>query len=266
MEFLYYPGCTLSTTAKILDKQARSIAAALDLSFTEIENWQCCGATFPLNADEIAPKLAAVRALIQARNQNKPLVTLCAACHHVMKQVNHQAKNDADFRTAITSYDADLFYAGEATVLHFMEVLRDYVGFDALRDLLEYPLKGRKIGAYYGCMLLRPSDVMGFDDAENPQIFEEYIRALGAVPVSYPMRNECCGGYRAPEDALGCANLVERIAKSAAGRGAETLITACPLCLYQMVEHSGGAVDVCYFTEILAEALGVDDDDDDSND
>jgi len=252
----------------MLDKQARSIAAALDLSLEEIAHWQCCGASFPLDADEIAPKLAAIRVLVQARDKNKPLVTLCAACHHVMKQVNHQAKNDADFRASITLYDKDLTYAGETTVLHFMEVLRDYVGFDALRDKLEYPLKGRRIGAYYGCLLLRPSDVMQFDDAENPQVFEDFIRALGATAVTYPMRNECCGRYRSLEDALGCANLVERIAKSAADRGAETLITACPLCLYQLVEHSGGQVDVCYFTEILAEALGVDDEfdyDDDDN-
>jgi len=183
-----------------------------------------------------------------------------------MKQVNHQAKNDADFRAAIAQYDADLTYAGEATVLHFMEVLRDYVGFDALRKQIAFPLKGRRIGAYYGCLLLRPSEVMAFDDAENPRLLEDFIQALGATAVTYPMRNECCGGYRSLEDALGCANLVERIAKSAAGRGAEMLVTACPLCQYQLVEHSGGAVDVCYFTEILAEALEIDDDEDDFDD
>jgi len=256
----------MSTTAKMLDKQARNAARALGLDFQDVTDWQCCGAVFPLNSDEIAPKLAAIRVLVQARDKGKTLVTLCAACHHVMKQVNHQAKNDAAFRAAIASYDATLTYAGEATVLHFMEVLRDYVGFENLRAKLEYPLKGRKIGAYYGCLLLRPADVMCFDDAENPRLLEDFIQALGATAITYPMRNECCGGYRSLDDALGCANLVERVAKSAAGRGAETLITACPLCLYQLVEHSGGTVDVCYFMELLAEALGLDEDDDEDDD
>jgi len=245
----------------MLNQQARAAAAALDIDFEDVADWQCCGASFPLNADEIAPKLAAIRILVQARDKNKPLVTLCAACHHVMKQVNHQAKNDATFRAAIAQYDDALTYAGEATVLHFMEVLRDHVGFDKLRKHVEYPLKGQKIGAYYGCLLLRPAAVMGFDDPENPRIMEDFIQALGATAVTYPMRNECCGGYRSLEDAAECANLVECIAKSAAQRGVQMLVTACPLCQYQLVEHSGGKLDVCYFTEILTEALGLDDDD-----
>ncbi|MCL2603720.1 MAG: heterodisulfide reductase-related iron-sulfur binding cluster [Defluviitaleaceae bacterium] len=262
MDFLYYPGCTLSTTAKQLDECARLCAEKLRIKLEEIESWQCCGAVFPLTSCRIDTKLAAVRVLVQARNKGKPLVTLCAACHHVIKQVNHQAANDAEFRQTIKNYDADLLYAGEATVYHYMEVLRQHVGFDTIKERITNPQKGRRIGAYYGCLLLRPGEVIQFDDAENPRILEDFIRALGAKAVSYPMRNECCGGYRALEDGDKTKALTEKVIASAVSHGAQALVTACPLCQYQMAMASGGELDVCYFTELLAEALDIDDIDD----
>lgn len=262
MEFLYYPGCTLSTTAKYLDRCARGAAAALGIVFEEVENWQCCGAVFSLDPEQTAHKLSAVRVLQQTRDKGKTLVTLCAACHHVLKQVNHQAKTDAEFRVTVQNYDASLAYAGEARVMHFAEILRDVITFKELEKLVTNPLRGRKFAVYYGCLLLRPADVMQFDDAENPHIFEDLLQALGTRAVTFPMRNECCGGYRALEDANACAAHVQRVVDSALSRGADTLVTACPLCQYQLVEHAAGRLDVCYFTEVLAEALGIEDDDD----
>jgi len=255
--FAYYPGCTLSTTASKLDRYARLAAAALGFALEEIENWQCCGAVFPLATDEIAPKLPAIRALNHAKEKNLPLVTLCSACHHVFKQVNHQAKNDKDFCAAIKKYDNDLDYAGEVEVLHYMEVLQQYIGFDKIKEKVTNPLKGRKIGAYYGCMLLRPSEVLQFDDPENPAIFEDFLRAIGAEPIRHPYRNECCGGYRTLKDKKKTEAMTEKVINSAAAKGANELITACPLCQYNVAALPGGALPIYYFTELLAEALGL---------
>jgi len=257
MTFAYYPGCTLSTTAKKLDNYARLSANVLGFTLQEIENWQCCGAVFPLGTDEIAPKLAVVRALHQAKEKGLALVTLCSACFHVFKQVNHQAKNDKDFCTTIKKYDNDLDYNGEATVLHYMEVLKRYIGFDAIKEKVTTPLKGRKIGAYYGCMLLRPSEVLDFDDPENPAMFEDLLRSLGAEPVRYPYRNECCGGYCTLKDKEKTAEMSCKIVKSAMAKGAGELITACPLCQYNVTALSDEKLPIRYFTEILAEALGL---------
>ena len=251
MVFLYYPGCTLSTTAKKLDHYARACANTLGFTLEEIENWQCCGAVFPLGTDEVAPKLAVVRALIQAQEKGLPLVTLCAACYHVFKQVNHQAQTDKDFCQTLQQYDSNLNYDGSVEVLHYMEVLQRHIGFDALKQKVTAPLTGRKIGAYYGCMLLRPSHILQFDDPENPTIFEDFIAALGATPVRYPYRNECCGGYRALNDKEKVTAMCEKIVNSATAKGAEELITACPLCQYNLGNPA------LYFTEILAQALEV---------
>ena len=252
MTYSYYPGCTLKTKAVKLDTYARRSAQALGITLEEIDEWQCCGAVYPLGTDEIASKLAAVRVLIAAKKKNQIVVTLCSACHHVLKRVNDDMKNDADIKLKANNYLEEEPYNGETEVLHFMEVLHKHIGFDKLKEKIKNPLKDRKIGAYYGCMLLRPSDIMLFDDPENPSILEGFIAACGAAPVSYPLRNECCGGYISLKEKERAAKMAFKITENAARQGADELITACPLCLYNIKE-----MPVIYFTEILAEALGV---------
>ena len=258
MKYSYYPGCTLRTKAKDLDAYARASAKALGFELEEIENWQCCGGVYPLGSDEIATKLSSVRALNEAKEKGQDLVTLCSACHHVIKRVNDDMRNVEDIRTRANNYmQLDEPYAGETNVLHYLEVLRDRVGFDELKKKVVNPLKGRKIGAYYGCLLLRPSTVLAFDDPENPQIIEDFIRAIGAEPVVYPYRNECFGGYISLKEKEMSGRMSCNIVDSAAGAGAEMLITACPLCMYNLNKSGSGKIPVYYFTELLAEALGV---------
>ena len=258
MKFSYYPGCTLKTKAKELDAFGRLSAAKLGVELEEIENWQCCGAVYPQAEDEIATKLSAVRALDAAKQKNQELLTLCSACHHVIKRVNNDLRTDTEIREKVNNYlRPETPYAGETEVLHYLEVLRDRVGFDALREKVVHPLTCRKIGAYYGCLLLRPSRELGFDDPENPQVLEDFLRALGAEPVVYAMRNECCGGYTTLENRQYAAKQAQKVLDNAAACGAQELITACPLCMYNLTENTDGRLPVRYFTELLAEALGV---------
>ena len=258
MKYSYYPGCTLRTKAKDLDAYARASAKVLGFELEEIENWQCCGGVYPLGTDEIATKLSSVRALNEAKEKGQDLVTLCSACHHVIKRVNDDMKNVEYIRTRANNYmQLEEPYAGETTVLHFLEVLRDRVGFDTLKEKVVNPLKGKKIGAYYGCLLLRPGKIMAFDNPENPSVIEDFIRAIGAEPVIYPYRNECCGGYISLKEKEMAENMSKKVTDSAKGFGAEMLITACPLCLYNLKKNGNQTLPVYYFTELLAEALGV---------
>ena len=256
MKYSYYPGCTLRNKAKDLDLYARKCAVALGFELEELTDWQCCGGVYPLGSDEIASKLPSVRALNDAKQKGQDLVAVCSACYHVLKRVNDDMVNVADIQTRANNYMAlEEPYKGETAVLHFLEVLRDRVGFEELKKKVVNPLTGRKIGAYYGCLLLRPSDVMAFDDPENPTILEDFIRALGATPVVYPYRNECCGGYISLKEPNLAASMCDKITSSAAGFEADCLVTACPLCKYNL--NKSGKLPIVYFTELLAEALGV---------
>ena len=260
MKVSYFPGCTLKNKAKDLDLYAYKSAEALGVTLEEIENWQCCGGVFTTANDEVATKLSSIRALKYAGEKEQPLVTVCSACHNVIKQTNYAMQNNSQFADKVNRYmAADGGYNGETQVYHYLEMLRDLVGFDALKEKVVNSLKGKKIAAYYGCLLLRPNSVMRMDDPENPTIMEDFIRALGADAVVYAKRNECCGGYisvESPESAKRNSNAIIENAKAA---GAEMIITACPLCKYNLVKN-GADIPVVYITELLAEALGVKED------
>lgn len=256
MKVSYFPGCTLKTKAKDLDLYSRKCAQALGITLEEVEDWQCCGGVFTTSSDEIATKLSSVRALKLANQKGQPLVTVCSACHNVIKQTNSAMKNDQTFRLKANNYMGEEPYDGQTEVLHYLELLRDKVGFDILKEKVVNSLAGKKVAAYYGCLLLRPSKVMAMDDPENPTIMEDMIRALGGEPVIYANRNECCGGYMAIEDKASAAEKSKKITNNAAMQGAEIIVTACPLCLYNL-KKNGTDVPVVYFTELLVQALGI---------
>ena len=238
MNYSYFPGCTLKTKGAQLDRAGRLAAEKLGFSLCEIPEWQCCGAVYPQSNDEIATRLSSVRAL--------------------MADMQHSE----DIRTKVNNYlKPETPYAGETRVLHYLEVLRDEIGWDKVKEAVVKPLTGRKIGAYYGCMLLRPSREMQFDDPENPKMLEDFIRAIGAEPVIYAQRNECCGGYMAVENNAYAAKQARKITDNAKAQGAELLITACPLCSYNLLHNTDGKLPVVYFTELLAEALGCGEED-----
>lgn len=259
--FTYYPGCTLRTKAKELDKYARLSAEALGITLEEPEQWQCCGGAYTTARDEIATKLSAVRTLNAAKELDRPLVTVCSACHNVIKQTNYDISHDEEMALKINNYlSLDKPYNGETTVYHYLEMLRDVVGFDNLAKKVVNPFKGKKIAAYYGCLLLRPSKALAMDDPENPSIMEDFIKAIGGTQVIYAQRNECCGGYITMEDKAQAAKRSSAVMNSAESQGADMLITACPLCLYNLKKNSGSELPVYYFTELLAEALGLKED------
>ena len=247
--FTYYPGCTLRTKAKDLDTYARSSAEALGIALVEPENWQCCGGAYTTATNEVATKLSAVRTLM-AGKESEGLVTVCSACHNVIKQTNYDISRNESMQNKVKQYlGLDEAYTGETTVYHYLELLRDVVGFDNL--------KGKKIAAYYGCLLLRPSKALAMDNPENPTIMEDFIKAIGGTPVIYAQRNECCGGYITMEDKAQAQKRSAAVMDSAQNMGADMIITACPLCLYNLKKNSGSEMPVYYFTELLAEALGL---------
>ncbi len=260
MKVSYFPGCTLKNKAKDLDLYSYKTAEALGVTLEEIEEWQCCGGVFTTANDEVATKLSSVRALKYAADKGQPLVTVCSACHNVIKQTNHAMQTNSQFADKVNRYMAnDGAYNGETLVYHYLELLRDEVGFNTLKEKVVNSLKGKKIGAYYGCLLLRPNGVMRMDDPENPTIMEDFIKALGADAVVYAKRNECCGGYISAESPETAKKNSMAIINNAKAQGAEMIITACPLCKYNLVKN-GADIPVVYFTELLAEALGVKED------
>ena len=258
MRYHYFPGCTLKGQAQNMESTTMAAASALGIELVELEEWQCCGAVYPLYEDELITLLSPVRSLAAAKGE--PLVSLCAACHHVLKRAQELMQRNEEARNKVTDY-LEVDYAGEGRVLHFLEVLRDDLGFEKLSEMIKKPLEGKKVAAYYGCLLLRPSKVMQFDNPENPTIMEDMLKAIGAEPVKTPYRTECCGAYLSVTEEAVARDTVSRIIASARSVGAEAIITACPLCRYNLencaADDGKEKMKVYYFSELLAEAMGL---------
>lgn len=279
MKYLYYPGCTLHEKARAYDASGRDSAMALGIDLEEMPRWSCCGTVFPLTRLDLVGILSPVRTLADARRLGHgEIVTLCTFCYNVLKRTNHAMRSDEDRRRRINAYLEDEVrreggdyrqYAGEVRVLHLLEVLRDRLGFHALREKTLRPLEGLRVAPYYGCLLLRPGAEMQLDDPEHPTILEEMLEAIGCTVVDFPHKVECCGSYlglSSPEVAI---QISKEILEMARGMGADALALACPLCAYNLADRqkemrekhpSFEGIPVVYFTELLGMAMKVGDD------
>ena len=268
MKIGYYPGCTLKAKAKNLDESAIRSLAALDVELVELERWNCCGAVYNLADDDLIHFLAPVRDLIRARDQgHDKLVTLCSMCYNTLARANLMMRDEPEKRDALNDFmDEETDYAGEVEVVHMLPFLRDEIGWEKLGAAVKRPLEGMKVAPYYGCTLTRPREI-DIDGAPTPQVFEDFLAAIGAEPVPFPESQTCCGSYNIvshPDAALG---KVAEIVADAGAHEADAMAMSCPLCEYNVgrrqpdaLEKSEGTapLPVFYFTQLLALALGLD--------
>jgi heterodisulfide reductase subunit B len=276
MEYLYYPGCTLAEKARSYDLSGRAAAAALGIELLEMSDWTCCGTTFPLTHRGIVGLVAPVRTLVNSRRSGyEELLTLCSFCYNVFKRTNHAIRNDELERRRVNAYLDDEYrrageeyadYEGDVEVVHLLEVLRDRVGFAALREAVKRPLAGLRVAPYYGCLLLRPGAEIGLDDPDEPTILEDMLAAAGCEVIDFPHRVECCGSYlglSSPDVALQTSY---EIVHTASRFGADVLAVVCPLCAYNLDRRQSAMADrfsgfppvpVLYFTQILGLALEI---------
>lgn len=267
MELLYYPGCTLKTSAKNLEATAYAVAEALGHKLVEMDEWNCCGVVASLTTDNLMQHLAPMRNLVHVEDQgHDTVVTLCDMCYNTLKQTDLRVKeSDEDLKTLNDFMDLENDYRRSVRVLHFLEFLRDEVSFSVLKKKVVKPLKGMKIMPYYGCMLLRPREV-ALDDAEEPKVLSDLLRALGAEVVDSPYKIECCGSYNTLNQKEMTSRRAQRISTFGVERGAEAMILTCPLCRFNLDVRGKEAEDmfdgytqipVFYYTQLIALALGL---------
>lgn len=264
MSVAYFPGCTLSTKAAGYDRSGRAVAQTLGMTFEELPEWQCCGATFPLATDNTMALIAPTRLLTQAQKAGGHVTTLCAICFHVLRRTQYFLEKKPEALERINWFTEEP-YEGTTRVSHFLELLRDELTWEGLSAKVTKPLKGLKVAPYYGCLLLRPQAEIGLDSADEPRILHDCIRALGAEVVDFPYQMECCGSYLAVSKPEVPEKLSQEIVASARQHGAQALVTACPLCQFnldypqrpQSLTSFGEEIPVLYFTQLIAVALGL---------
>ncbi|MFO7674875.1 MAG: CoB--CoM heterodisulfide reductase iron-sulfur subunit B family protein [bacterium] len=263
----YYPGCTLHTKAKSLDEVARRVALKLDIELVEMPAWTCCGAIYNTNTDDLASQLGPVRNLARASQLGDRLVTLCAACYNVLKRARVALEDEKDERTGRRLLDfIDEEYRPGLRVVHYLEVLRDDVGWEAIKARAGRSLDGLRVASYYGCLMSRPRAVMELGDATDPHVLDDLMAAIGAEPVPFDFKTKCCGGYLVVSRREVAENCSRRVVENAREAGAEVMTTSCPLCHYNIDalqsdiaarEKKFKPIPILYFPKLVGLALGM---------
>lgn len=255
----YYPGCSLEATGKEYDLSTRAVCAALGLELAELEDWNCCGATSAHNLDHLLALALPARNIARAQGMGLDVAVPCAACYSRLKKADYILRNDEEMRGEIEAA-AGFDFNGESKVVSLLEALVSRVGLDVIKQRVVKPLNELPVVCYYGCLLVRPPEVAGFDRVEHPQVMDRLVETLGAVPLNWSYKTECCGASLALTNTGVVEGLVGRIAEAAREAGAAAIVTACPLCqsnLEMRQPRGTGAVPALYFTELMGLAMGL---------
>lgn len=263
MKISYYPGCDLYTKAKPLNTSIQVSFKTIGVELLELSHWYCCGTTFTLARDNRMSLIAPLRTLANAQKNDGAVLVPCSICYNTFKRANYIFKQEPDTLSIINEHLGES-YKGDEKIVHPFEFLRD--NKDLVKNHIKKDLKKMKLGCYYGCYLLRPEEEIQFDDPESPSLMEEFVSLLGAAPINFPLKVECCGSYLVVNSPDAAVEASYRILKNAKGEGAEAIITSCPLCHYNLDSlqermsnsHSDfKPVPILYFSQILAIALDI---------
>ncbi len=267
MKLAYYPGCVAQESGKELDMATRWVAKALGIELVSFPSFSCCGSGFLDEANEVLNIALNARNLAIAERAGLDLLTICSTCQGMLTLANVRL-GDPKVKARVDGAlrPLGIEYRGTTKVKHLLQVLTEDIGLDAIRAKVTRPLDGLKVGAFYGCHLLRPADEMGWESAEEPHSFEDLLSVLGASPVYYRGRMMCCGfpiQFVKPETA---SKIAGKQIVDAKAHGAEAMATPCPLCHIsldgyqnQAAKAVGHSLDmpVLHLPQVVGLALGA---------
>ena len=263
----YYPGCSLHGTSREFDESLRAVAAELGIGLTEIADWNCCGASSGHTTDHLLGVALPTRNLALAEAQGFGTVLApCAACYNRLSAARLAIATEEGLAEQMPDILGHAF-ANSVEVRNAVELLRDAsttIEEKVAAALAPNPLEGVKLAAYYGCLLVRPFEVCGYDDPEQPTSMDDVIKACGADDVDWDMKVECCGGAFSVSRTASVLRLGRAIIDNARSHGAEAIIVACPLChsnldLRQkaMALRGEEPMPILFVTQMVGLAIGL---------
>ncbi len=269
MNYLYYPGCSLTASAREYDLATRALMAAIEARLTEIEGWTCCGASAAAPISGLLSLSLSARNLALAEQvaEESQVLVPCSACYLNLKKAREALRNDADGRTTINGAleAVGLKATGSVRVRHLLDVLTVDLGAARLASLVTRSLSGLSVAPYYGCQCLRPYPE--FDDPERPVSMEPLIEATGATVHVWEVGGRCCGASLVSTQPEAGFKRVCAILKAA--RGADLIVTVCPMCQMNLdawqakasrVAAEDLSITVLYLPQLLGLAMGLDSD------
>lgn len=259
MKFSYFPGCSLGSTAKEYDMSTRAVCQALGIELLELNDWVCCGATSAHSTNHTLSLALPARNISLAQEAGLDLTIPCSACYNIIKKADYYMRHDNNIKAQMEQI-VEFQYTGAINVLSLLELIVTKVGINTLAQKVKKPLKDLKVVCFYGCLLVRPPKITGFDDPENPTTLDNIIKSLGAKVKTWSYKTDCCGANLGLTSGNVVRGMVGRLLAAAEEAGAQAMVTACPLChsnLEMRRSKGNGNMPVFYFTELIGLAMDL---------
>lgn len=228
MEIGFYPGCSLKGTSSEYAQSTLALAKAFDINLKEITDWNCCGATAAHNLNhELAVALPARVLALAEKDGMTEIVVPCAACYNRLSVTQHELNKDKELKARVEDI-LQMPLSGNIKIMNVMQFIDKYIA-DKIEEKVTEPFD-QQVVCYYGCLLVRPQEVLNFDRLEDPRSMDTLMTKIGATPMEWGYKTECCGaGFSVSRTDI-VAKLSGRIVKDAVDRGAKAIIVACPMC------------------------------------
>ncbi len=267
-DYAYYPGCSLHGTSREFDESLRAVAAELGVGLTEVTDWNCCGASSGHTTDHLLGVALPARNLAMAESQGfGDVIAPCAACYNRLAAARLAVAEEEGLAERMPDILGRAF-DNSVTVHNALTMLKQFIP-DIEQDVAAElsgpnPIKGVRLASYYGCLLVRPVEVCGYDDPEQPTSMDDIVAACGAETVEWDYKVECCGGSFSVSRTGSVLRLGRAIIENARHHGAEAIVVACPLChsnldLRQaaMAERGGEPMPILFVTQVVGLAMGL---------
>jgi heterodisulfide reductase subunit B len=259
MRLSYFPGCSLAGTAAEYDRSIRAVAAGLGVELVELADWSCCGASSAHMTDAELGIALAARNLQLAAAAGLDLLVPCAACFQRLR-VADRALRAEPRRWGLEAWQPDF------AVIHLTRWLAQRERLAQIGRQIARPLAGLRLACYYGCLSLRPAEVTGAPDAEQPEGLDRLVAALGAEPVRWSHKTECCSGSLTMARPDIARALIGDLLAAARRGGARAIVTDCPMCQANLESRQldllragpdADGLPVFFATELVAHALAA---------
>lgn len=270
-DYLFYPGCSMESSAKAYYQSVMATCKMLGIGLKEIEDWNCCGATeyLSLNLTPAYALIARNLALAEAQaNGNRTVIAPCSACYLNLAKADHYMHEDQALESRINEALAagGLHYdAGTLAIRHLLDVVVNEIGLEKVKEKVTRPLKGLRVAPYLGCMVPRPDYNNRYSDAEHPNELDSLLSALGAEVIDFPLKTHCCGGHMTQIGPDTAFELIRRLIASADQYKADVIVTVCPMCQMNLDAFQGQMnayfktdynIPVLFFTQLMGIAFG----------
>jgi heterodisulfide reductase subunit B2 len=265
MRFAYYPGCSLSSSGYDYNLSFKYVAKALGIDLVEVREWVCCGASSGHATSHLVSIALPALTLSHAEQDGfEKLIAPCLACLARCKAVNFELEHHPELREKIHEV-LDYKYQGKVSVYHPLEVFLE-IGMEKIKEKVRKNLSGLKVASYYGCVLTRPPQVTQFDNVENPQSMDSIIGTLGATPIDWSFKTECCGVSMTLTFSDIVLKLTNNLLHEAKEAGANVIAVCCPLCQanldgrqHQIEEKykTRYRLPIIYITQLMGLAFGA---------